>query len=72
MPGFAVYYRDPNSQRVSFAQFVRVCFSSLYEMLVYFLKTVCGSQESQVAQFQCWSDHNFCMDFFVSSYSVAI
>ncbi|XP_011629407.1 THO complex subunit 2 isoform X2 [Amborella trichopoda] len=24
MPGFAVYYRDPNSQRVTFSQFIRV------------------------------------------------
>jgi THO complex subunit 2 len=24
MPGFAVYYRDPNSQRVTFAQYIKV------------------------------------------------
>ena len=27
MPGFAVYYRYPNSQRVTYGQFVRVSFS---------------------------------------------
>jgi hypothetical protein len=71
MPGFALYYRDPNSQRVSFAQFVRVCFSSLYEMFVYFLRTICGSQEfTYLTQFQCWSDHRLQRSFLVSNFLV--
>lgn len=38
MPGFAVYYKDPNSQRVTYSQFIKV---STYSQFI----EVSGSQE---------------------------
>ncbi|XP_024534234.1 THO complex subunit 2 [Selaginella moellendorffii] len=42
MPGFAVLYRDPNSQRVTFAQFVRIQWkwsSRLTKLLIHCLES---------------------------------
>lgn len=38
MPGFAVYYRYPNSQRVTYSQFIKV---SLQFNFLLFLSYVC-------------------------------
>lgn len=35
MPGFAVYYRYPNSQRVTYGQFIKVSFKRFVVLMVF-------------------------------------
>lgn len=40
MPGFAVFYRDPNSARVTFGQYIRVTTAPFIKQMLFSAKVI--------------------------------